>query len=309
MKRGCLYIDGKDAYTEYGIYVVNDGWNELIAMPPLKAVPYNEWQEEDGIEADLSEPQLNIHEASLKIAVTTLYDGYVLLNEVLADGAYHEFDCREIGRKYTLRLVSMPSLSHIEDFGSVSIKFADDFPLPDYEYAAPQSSLPTSDDYCIDDKPLTDYGAIVLKGIVAEIMKTPTVKPNLLRNIATKTGAIYDPKNVTYKSKDVKVKILMRAASLSQLWRNYDALLYDLIQPDERTLDIIDVAESYPCYYKSCQVNNFYPTGKIWLEFTLTFAFIRDFRIGDEPLLASEDALWIVTEDDDDFITLKPDKQ
>ena len=241
--------------------------------------------------------------------MTPLYDGYVLLNEVLADGAYHEFDCREIGRKYTLRLVSMPSLSHIDDFGSVSIKFADDFPLPDYEYAAPQSSLPSCDDYCIDDKPLTDYGAIVLKGIVAEIMKTPTVKPNLLRNIATKTGAIYDPKNVTYKSKDVKVKILMRAASLSQLWRNYDALLYDLIQPDERTLDIIDVAESYPCYYKSCQVNNFYPTGKIWLEFTLTFAFIRDFRIGDEPLLASEDALWIVTEDDDDFITLKPDKQ
>ena len=290
------------------IFVVKGGWNELVAMPPLKPVPYNEWQEEDGIEADLSAPRLNTREISLKIAVTELYNGYILFSELLSDGAYHEFECVEIGRKYRLRLVSMPSLSNIRDYGWVSIKFADDFPLKDYEYVDPQSSLPTNDDYCMDGKPLSDYGAIVLKGIVAEILKQPTVKTNLLRNTALNAGAIYDPKVVTYKSKDVKVKMLMRAETLPQLWRNYDALLYDMIQPDERTLDIIDLAESYPCYYKSCQVDNFFPTGKIWLEFTLTFAFIRDFRIGDEPLLASEDAIWIVTEEENDFITLKPDK-
>ena len=309
MKTGHLYIDGNDAYVQYGVYVVDGGWNELVAMPPLKSVTSNDWQEEDGIEADLSSPKLNTREISLKIAVKTLYDGYVLLSELLSDGAYHEFDCREIGRKYRLRLVSMPNISNIQDFGKVSVKFADDFPMYEYEdYVAPQSRLSPNDDFCIDGKPLSDYGAIVLKGIVAEVMKSPTVKTNLLRNIASNAGAIYDPKAVTYKSKDVKVKLLMRAETLPQLWRNYDALLYDMIRPEERTLDIVDVAESFPCYYKSCKVDEFFPSDKIWLEMTLTFTFIRDFRIIDELLLASEDALWIVTETDKDYITLKPDK-
>lgn len=309
MKTGHLYIDGNDAYIQYGVYVVDGGWNELVAMPPLKSVTSNDWQEEDGIEADLSSPQLNTREISLKIAVKTLFDGYILLSELLSDGAYHEFDCREIGRKYRLRLVSMPNISNIQDFGKVSVKFADDFPMYEYEdYVAPQSWLSPNDDFCIDGKPFSDYGAIVLKGIVAEVMKAPTVKTNLLRNIASNAGAIYDPKVVTYKSKDVKVTLLMRAETLPQLWRNYNALLYDMIRPEERTLDIVDVAESFPCYYKSCKVDEFFPSDKIWLEMTLTFTFIRDVRISDELLLASEDALWIVTETDKDYITLKPDK-
>lgn len=309
MKTGHLYIDGNDAYIQYGVYVVDGGWNELVAMPPLKSVTSNDWQEEDGIEADLSSPQLNTREISLNIAVKTLFDGYILLSALLSDGAYHEFDCREIGRKYRLRLVSMPNISNIQDFGKVSVKFADDFPMYEYEdYVAPQSWLSPNDYFCIDGKPFSDYGTIVLKGIVAEVMKAPTVKTNLLRNIASNAGAIYDPKVVTYKSKDVKVKMLMRAETLPQLWRNYDALLYDMIRPEERTLDIVDVAESYPCYYKSCKVDEFFPSDKIWLEMTLTFTFIRDVRISDELLLASEDALWIVTETDKDYITLKPDK-
>ena len=44
MMTGRLYIDGKDVYTEYGVYVVKGGWNELIAYPPLKTVESNDWQ-------------------------------------------------------------------------------------------------------------------------------------------------------------------------------------------------------------------------------------------------------------------------
>ena len=49
---GRFYIDGKDAFTEYGIYVQEGGYNELVAFPPLKAVTSNDWQEEDGGEPD-----------------------------------------------------------------------------------------------------------------------------------------------------------------------------------------------------------------------------------------------------------------
>lgn len=311
MMTGRLYIDGKDAYTEYGMYVVEGGWNELIAWAPLKTPEYNEWQEEDGIEADLSDPRLNTKEASVKFATPKLMGDYLKLLEVISDEAYHTFDCRSIGRIFKLRLTSQPSIDKAQDFGFVALKFAVDNPLEGYEYTAPQSNLPENDDYTLDGRPLSYWGVFVLKGTMAEVLKTANVKPNLLRNIKSKSGAQYDPKTVTYKSKDVKINCLMRAETLTQLWRNYDALLYDLIRPEERNLEANDIAEGFPCYYKSCTVNTLYTTGKIWLDFTITLTFTRDFRISTEPLLATEDGLFVVTEDYDEneYITLKPDKQ
>jgi len=36
-------------------------------------------------------------------------------------------------------------------------------------------------------------------------------------------------KNVRYKTKEVKLTCLMRANNLEELWRNWDALLYNLV--------------------------------------------------------------------------------
>ena len=33
-----LFIDGNDAYLQYGVYVTSGGFNELVAFPPLKSV-------------------------------------------------------------------------------------------------------------------------------------------------------------------------------------------------------------------------------------------------------------------------------
>ena len=42
--KGKLYIDGFDAYTVYGVYITEGGYNELVAMPALKAVETNDCQ-------------------------------------------------------------------------------------------------------------------------------------------------------------------------------------------------------------------------------------------------------------------------
>lgn len=268
-----LYIDGKDIYAEYGVYVVQGGWNELIAYPPLKAVDNNDWQEEDGIEADLSAPVLNTREIQLKVAFTGLDSRFFALIRHLSDGAYHTFDCRHIERTYRLRLVAQPNLAVAHALGTTTLKLADDFPLQDYTYEKPASNIATYNDYTFNGRPFTDYGVRVLKGTLDEVKKTPTVKTNLLRNISTQMGALYDGKNVTYKSKDVKINCLMRADTLDELWRNYDALLYDLIRPNERRLRVKELNKEFPFYYKSCQVTEFYPTYKIWLQFALTVTF------------------------------------
>lgn len=309
MMTGRLYIDGHDAYLQWGVYVVLGGWNEAIAYAPLKAVEYNDWQEEDGIEADLSDPKLNTKEISLNFAYAGLYSRLIEFVNLLADGAYHEFNCAHIRRKFTLRMTQMPNLDHAATLGFVSIKFSNDFPLKGYSYREPSSSVTRAEDYLIDGVPFTDYGCRILKGSLSEVMKSAAVKQNLLRNIATLPGAIYDGAVVTFKSKDVKLNCLMRADTLDELWRNYDALLFDLIRPDERLLEVSELEQTFPCFYKSASVSEFYPEDKIWLAFTITLTFTHSFRLeGDDYVLASEDGIIIFTEDGENAIEMLPDR-
>jgi hypothetical protein len=307
--KGRLYIDGNDAYTEYGVYVVKGGWNELIAHPPLKSVESNDWQEMDGIEADLSAPMLDTREIQLKVAFAGLDNRFFTLLELLSDESYHVFECAYIKRTYRLRLVSQPNLAAAKVIGTATLKFADDFPLWGYTYKKPASNVAAYDDYTFDGVNFTTYGVRVLKGTLDEVMKTPTVKTNLLRNISTQAGALYDGKNVSYKSKDVKINCLMRADTLEELWRNYDALLYDLIRPNERKLWVDELGQEFLFYYKSCQVTEFYPTDKIWLQFTLTVTFTAVLRIGDgDVVLASEDKIIIFTQDDENAIDVQTNR-
>lgn len=304
MMSGRLYIDGQDVYKQFSIYVTDNGYNELIAMPPLKSVTSNDWQEEDGIETDLSAPVLNNREIAVRFALPGLFSRYLAFIEYLSDGAYHEFNFARIKRTFTLRLVSSSNADLAKMFGFVTLKFADDFPMKDYEYKVPNSSMPTANDYTIDGDSFTDYGMRILQGSLTEVQKLPSVKTNLLRNLKCSNGAIYDAKNVTYKSKDVKLYCLMRANTLDELWRNYDALLYDLIRPNERLLWVDELDKEFPCHYKSCSVQEFFPEDKIWLKFTITLVF-TSFRFdGEEFILSAEDNQVIITEQNENSIDL-----
>ena len=227
----------------------------------------------DGIEADLSSPVLNTRDIQLKVSLAGVDNRFLALIRHLSDGAYHTFDCRYIERTYKLRLVAQPNLAVAHALGTTTLKFADDFPLLGYTYEKPASNIATYNDYTFNGRPFTDYGVRVLKGTLDEVKKIPVVKTNLLRNIGIQAGALYDGKDVTYKSKDVKINCLMRADTLEELWCNYDALLYDLILPNTHNLWVRELNKEFPFYYKSCQVTEFYPTDKIWLQFTLTVTF------------------------------------
>lgn len=307
MMTGRLYIDGHDAYRQWGVYVVSGGWNEVLSYPPLKTPEANDWQEEDGIEADLTNPQLNTKEVTIRFAYSGLYSRFLTFIDVLSDGAYHDFNCSSIGRRFTLRMTQMPNLDMMHTLGFITIKLCNDFPLKGYTYKAPESGMMRADDYLIDGLPFTNYGCRILQGSLAEVIKTPAVKQNLLRNIASQPGAVYDGHRVTFKTKDVKLNCLMRADTLDELWRNYDALLFDLIRPDERLLEVSELEQTFPCYYKSANVTDFYPEDRIWLAFTLTLTFTHSFRLdNDDFVLATEDGIIIFTEDGDNAIDMLP---
>ena len=294
---GRFYIDDKDAYSEFGIFIAEGGYNELLSYAPLKAVESNDWPEEDGQEFDLSAPALDTRELVLKFAAHRVLRVGAFV-ELLSDHAYHTFDFRSIGRTYKLRLASQSALNLAGRLETFSLKFDNDFPLPDnYTYVEPQSELVAQSGYELNARSLAEYGVYILKGSDAEIQKSPAVKKNLLQNLKGQHGATYDGEVVAFQTKEVKLSCLMRAKTMDEFWRNYNALLYDLIRPGERSLYVDNTGYEYPCYYKSCSTTQFHPVGRIWFQFNLTLVF-TSFRVGDdEYLLASEDGEWVMSED------------
>ena len=115
----------------------------------------------------------------------------------------------------------------------------------------------------------------------------------MYRNIKTVTGAIYDGVNVHYQTKDAKLNLLFRAATLEELWNNFDALLFNLTRPYEHVLAVTATEEAFYCSYKSCSVQEFFPDGQIWLMVRLTLTVYS--RVTSEDM---EEALGIIPPDD-----------
>lgn len=315
--KGQLLIDRADAYTNYGVIVTKGSYDNLVSFPAMKEPDKNDWPEEDGQEFDLTSPALDTVEVNIEFAyIGSLGIGGLI--DILSDLSYHEFYFPLIGRTYNLRLSSQSSYVINLGLEVAKFTFTNDFPHEaNYEYQEPTNELPMPMGYEIDDKDLSDYGVVILKGSNSEILKIPSVKKNLLQNFKRQNGAIYDGKVVKFQTKEVSLKCLMRANTIENFWRNRDALLHDLTKLSakvddegyeysdaERIFYCDEWSESYPCYYKSCQTNDFMLNNGVWWEFTLKLVF-TSFRIGEtEFLLASEAGEFIITEDGEFYIDL-----
>ena len=300
---GKLYINGRDAFTDFGVFVHDGAYAGLVSFPAMKTVAFNDWPEEDGVEADLSAPKLDTKAFDITFGCvdTSKIEDLIL---ILSWGAYHEFDFREIGVSRMLRLVSNPNITTLAGLGRFTLGFADDFPLKDYTYSPPVPIPSTTQEgFGIDGKKLSDYGVGVLDGSQDQITQYPAVKQNLLVNTSTIHGAIYESEGVYLSPKDVALRCLLQAPDAVTFWHNYNALLFDLARPGEREFYFAVTGKTYPCYYKNSQVDRFAKTGSVlWCEFTLTLAFTA-VTIGENLyLLVAEDGALIITEDGQYYI-------
>lgn len=301
--KGQTYIDGVDLYDAFGVFITEGGYKGLATFPALQTPKVISWPDEDGVEVDLSQPALKSKDFQMSFAAHGKGNTGGFL-ELLMDKAYHDFNFRAVDRVRKLRLSTQSGLDIFNRLDTFSLQLVDDFPLLGYAYLPPQSNIMGEGAYELDGKSFADYGVSVLKGSLAEVEKSPTVKSNLLRTISGQNGAIYDGENVVFQAKDVTLKCLLRASNMSEFWRNYDALLFDLVRPGERGLYVDGTGLEYPCYYKSNNVSELFTVGKIWCEFSLVLSFIS-FRSGaDEYILATEAGEWLTLEDGDTLIDM-----
>lgn len=274
--KGVLYIDRVDAYTSYGVSLSETSYDDLVCLPNLKQIVFNDWHEKNGIDPDLSAPVIAAKDVTLKFSVSSVSDGYDAFLDALSDGAYHAFNFVEIGLTKELRLKSCGDLGSIQDLGSFSLTFSDDEPMKNYSYSAPSSKWEQLGDYLLDGIDFANYGIRMLRGTMDSIRQRPDVKENLKRDISTKSGVVYDGEKVTYKSKTAQLRCLMRAANSQEFWRNRNALVYDLTKPGKRTFTVSELDKNIPCFYNGCTVHCFFPdNGKFWFEFTLNLEFFK----------------------------------
>jgi hypothetical protein len=290
-----IYIDGEDIFELFGAYILSEGVNELLTFPSLKEPPRNDWPEEDGIEVDLSEPVLNSRELNIPFCAENA-NGFI---DFLSTPGYHIFNIPALGKEWKLRLVSQGSNNYYKIFSSFSLTFSEDSPVRATNYPAPTPGIiiPKSD-YEIDDIPFSRYGVFVSSG-KDDLLKSPSVKKNLLTEILEKDGSVYDVGHLVFNSKESTLQCVMAASTIPEFWKCYNAFFNDWIKPGERFLYINSIEEEYPCYYKKSDGFEIVSlTGTVIVKFNLTLVFTV-FRLSDtEYILAAEDDSMIVLERD-----------
>lgn len=321
---GKLFIDGKDAFSEYGVFVEQYGYKALIQMPGFKNVTTTEWEEYDGEEADLMNPLLDSKTFGIQFCITDAV-GAGDLYELISDKAYHIFEFKELARSYKLRLVSNPSYSTFIKAGKFTLNFSDDFPpvvpsdetdteaLDEYNMLlneSPLSSAPSGfkqKGYTLDDVDFSLFGVYLTEGTVDNLHKAPEVRSNLKTDSKSIAGMKYDDVNVNYRAKDTVLNLFILADNIGDFWKRWNALFTILLQPEQRSIYMEDTLEDYECYYKSNSVTKFdiLPNGKIWCEFTVTMRLTNTRPTGNYLVLATEDGELVITEEDESVIVIR----
>lgn len=307
---GHLLVDRVDVAAVYGVAMTAGGLNSVLSWPPLKTPPSNDWQEDDGLDLDLTAPMLDVQEVSLPFVAVGVFTRLSAFMAMLATGSYHRFEWPEIGVRKVLRVVQQSALSYADNFTTFTLKLACDTPLKfdPAQTCVPVSCVAAADDYTLDGVNFRNYGVRVLMGTLGELIRQPDVKPHLLRNISTQPGAVYDPiGTVRFKSREAKINCLARADCIEDLWCNMSCLLRDLTKPGQRLVGITAIDSFVACHYKSCTVSEFFADKRPWLKFSVTVVVTQPVHgFDDEVVIATESGAVLTTQSTDSAINVLP---
>ncbi|MDR1974836.1 MAG: hypothetical protein LBQ31_09250 [Bacteroidales bacterium] len=307
---GTLFIDGIDITQRYGVELLKGSYKSVFQYPELKPVETNNWWEDDGLEADLSNPVLDTQKIVLNFACKgdKLDDFF----DMLRNNVYHIFSFREFitsvqylsGRppryyyfQLTLRLDGESGRKAVQDLSSFSLTFYNDDSSA-IDGGLVENNLPETN-FILDQHDLNIYGIQVLKGARIEVETQSSIKKNLLIDINSQSGIIYDGNGgVKQEARTLKLPLYMiynlggttttpAAGYFISQWQQF---IFDLVQPGARTLDT--PYGTVISYYKSANTSKFYRQGN---------TFIILFEITLQILQTSDDAL--MTENGQNLLT------
>lgn len=290
-----MTINGQNCYDTWGVRLLKGCLGSVVCWPPLKdaSVPVNNWQEEDGIEADLTAPKLDTRNVTINLSTDGDYGHYRGFIAELEASAYHNIWFGPLDKTLRLRLVRMGSYDYGKRLGFVTATFADDFPLDGYEYSFPAAvesdTLPydlpftlggiaaPEGAYTLDGRLFENYGVHIILGTESSMWSHGAVKTALLTNNPSLQGAVYDGNAVVRTSApQVKMVCLLRADNAAQMWERWNALLYDLTRPGWHSIGGGMMDEERAFYYKGCSVTEFAidDINGAWIKFDIALQLL-----------------------------------
>lgn len=308
--KNTLFIDGRDAFLEYGVFVEKGGYKQVVQFPAFKKIDTTDWPDEDGIEADLTDPQLDTRSLQIQFCITNVRYAEDLFDE-LSIGTYHTFEFREIKKTLKLRMTQNGSFSSFVKLGKMTLTFSDDFPqVPNgTRYALDKSDI-RQIGFEVDGIDFSQFGAYVLNGTSDSIRKAANTKDNLKISTKDTSGILYDASAVNFKSKDVTLKLLIDAPNIDEFWNRYNGLFEVVLQPETRNFYYAALGNEYDCYYKSMSVSKFelLRSGKVWCEFSIVLTFVNYRPVGQYMLLSHEDfaLVEVLTDGQPTLIRIRP---
>ena len=271
---GEFHIDGINITSTYGIFIHEGGFDGIVSLPEMKEPEVTDWAEENGFEVDLSDPKLKAKEFEIGFAtVNNNADVNGFINTII-DGAYHEFTFTDLGVTKLLRLLSgIQFAGTILNLRIFKLRFSEDAPMDGYVYQEPVGGRYGVQGYKLDGIDLSQYGIAVLEGSDAEILKIPEFKRGWKKTNSLTSGLVADPDYMKMKSKDVRLNLLMTASNAATLFRNLNALIYNLTKSGVRVFHFVKNNTNYNCYYNGSNVE-YFTFSPFWLEFKITLCFI-----------------------------------
>lgn len=322
---GDTIINNVDIYTTYGAFVSYEGYRGVMEWPATKPVVYNDWQEENGIEADLSQLFFESHEAELSFGIQRPIEEIHFLYDFLCTSPTMTCSLNSVGiTNKTYRIIGMSSLDYAFAFGIIKVRVADDSPMEGYSYLAPSvvESVPTSV-FQLDSVPLSNYGVRTLYGTLGSIASRGAVKSFLLRSNSIMNGSHYDEnpnlwdattssfkRSTTHgtpkaKAVEINLKCALGATNKTEFWRNYNALLYDLVKQDTQKAGIHKCERAMSmnstlltCYYEGQTIDDFYMHGsRLTAQFTISMLVLAGLSEDLIRFLEAESGILVITED------------
>lgn len=266
--RTTLYIDGRDAWSDYRVCLAEGAYAALLSPPSLKDPESTDWPEEDGEEFDLNTPVLDKRTVNLPLCV--LNKSYIedLLYD-LADGASHHFSVPSLSRSWYFRLSKVSKLETSMGIGSLTLSLVEDQPSA-YEGDIPDETPAriTQRGYVIDEVDLSQYGFVVLEGTADSIMAHADTKDNLAVSSSTINGQVYDNYLVSFKTREITLKLFAHRIGVAEFNQRFNALMATLTSAGEHTFECPEIDPAIVFYYNSATVKDFtiMDDGNVWCE-------------------------------------------
>ena len=228
-----MKINNINIQTTYHTYLLEGNYKDLLCFPSLKKLNSNDWAEYYGKEYDTDDPQLDT--LSISLSFVTKSNQYNAFISFLSSQTYNDFHFEELNKSFQLRFVGVRKAKKEQGYITYEATFANDTPLQGYTYIAPNDTLPPSG-FAIDTIDLSKYGIYLLEENESNLLKSYEVKEHLTTTSSAIAGVKYAEHNNIFKERTIELHCYMKQPT-NRFWKLYEALLYNLSQRGERTIN------------------------------------------------------------------------